>query len=215
MYKKFFNNKFIVVEGIEGAGKKHACLLIKQILKMNGIKNVISIREPGSTAIAEKIRILIKEQHYKEKIINITELLLIYAARTQLIETIVKPALKKGKWIISDRHDLSSFAYQGGGSGISSKTISKIRKICLKNFYPDLTVYLDVDPEIGLKRAFSRGNVDRIEKKNINFFIRTRERYLELISKNPKSITINANKNLYIVQQTILKKIKKWLKIQT
>ncbi|CAL4323104.1 Thymidylate kinase [Buchnera aphidicola (Eriosoma lanigerum)] len=211
MYKKNYHNKFIVVEGIEGAGKNHACSFIKKILENYGIKKIISIREPGSTPLAEKIRTLIKDKNIKEKIINKTELLLLYAARIQLVETIIKPKLKTGTWIISNRHDMSSFAYQGGGSRINTSFILKLRKMCLNNFYPDLTVYLDVEPKVGLKRAFSRGSTDRIEQKHLNFFIRTRNRYLQLINKNPKSIFINANYNIKTVEQNIFKKIKIWL----
>ncbi|XRX42804.1 MAG: dTMP kinase [Buchnera aphidicola (Eriosoma harunire)] len=208
------NNKFIVVEGIEGAGKHNACLYIKHILTLYGIKNIISVREPGSTDLAEKIRKLLKTEYQTEIVMNKTELLLMYAARLQLVENVIKPALKKGYWVIGDRHDMSTFAYQGGGCQIKKKHITYLRKMCLKNFYPDLTIYLDVNPTVGLNRAYHRSTLDRIEKKNIDFFIRTRKKYLELIKNNTKSITINANYNEKIVKKMIFKKINTWIQQQ-
>ncbi|MCW5196602.1 dTMP kinase [Buchnera aphidicola (Pemphigus obesinymphae)] len=205
------NGKFIVVEGIEGSGKTNSCLLISKILKKNNIKNIICVRQPGSTPISEKIRCLIKKNH-KEKLINTSELLLMYAARIQLVENIIKPALKKGTWVISDRHDLSSFAYQGGGGNIDTKKIFKLHKILLGKFQPHLTFYLDVDPKIGLQRVHARGNPDRIENNKLIFFIRTREKYLELIKSNPNIITINTNQNIEIVRKILQKKLKNWLK---
>ncbi|CAL4322877.1 dTMP kinase [Buchnera aphidicola] len=205
------NGKFIVVEGIEGSGKTNSCLLISKILKKNNIKNIIYVRQPGSTPISEKIRSLIKKNH-KEKLINTSELLLMYAARIQLVENIIKPALKKGTWVISDRHDLSSFAYQGGGGNIDIKKIFKLHKILLGKFQPHLTFYLDVDPKIGLQRVYARGVPDRIENNKLIFFIRTREKYLELVKSNPNIITINTNQNIEIVKEILQKKLKNWLK---
>ena len=135
-----------------------------------------------------------------------------YAARIQLIENIIKPALKKGIWVISDRHYLSSFAYQGGGSNIDIKNILMLHKMLLEDFCPNLTFYLDVDPKIGLKRVYTRGVPDRIEKNTLNFFTRTRKKYLELVRSDPNIITINSNQKIEIVKQILEKKLKKWLK---
>lgn len=93
-----------------------------------------------------------------------------YAARIQLVKTIIKPALKNGKWVISDRHDLSSLAYQGGGLGIKKTIITKLQSFFLEDFIPDLTVYLDVSPKIGLKRALKRNPLDLIESRSLQFF---------------------------------------------
>ncbi|AWH90441.1 dTMP kinase [Buchnera aphidicola (Melanaphis sacchari)] len=204
-------NKFIVIEGLEGAGKSHACLYIKKILKKCNIEKIILVRQPGSTKISEKIRNLIKKNSYSEKLTNEAELLLIYAARIQLVETIIKPALKNGMWVISDRHDLSSLAYQGGGLGIKKKLIMQLKNLFLKNFNPDLTIYLDVNPKIGLQRALKRNSLDRIESRSLKFFYKTRKAYLKNIKLDNKSIKINANFNIKIVMKTVKKQILNWL----
>lgn len=135
-----------------------------------------------------------------------------YAARIQLVENVIKPALKKGMWVISDRHHLSSFAYQGGGSNIDTRNIFILHKMLLGNFHPHLTFYLDVNPKIGLQRVYARGVPDRIEKNKLNFFIRTRKKYLELVKSDPNVITINGNQQIKIVKQKLQKKLKKWLR---
>lgn len=208
-------NKFIVIEGLEGAGKTHACIYIKNVLytKYN-IKNILLVRQPGSTKISEIIRKLIKNKTYSENMTKETELLLMYAARIQLIKTKIKPALNKGIWVISDRHDLSSLAYQGGGLGIKKVIIHQLKLLFLNDFTPDLTIYLDVCPKIGLKRALKRNALDAIESRSLEFFKRTRKTYLKYIKLDKKSITINANENLHIVNKNIKKNISIWLKKQ-
>ncbi len=106
------NAKFIVVEGLEGAGKSTAIAAIKETLSQHGISNIVNTREPGGTVLAEKMRALVKEEHEGEVLQDMTELLLIYAARVQLVENVIKPALDKGHWVVGDRHDMSSQAYQ-------------------------------------------------------------------------------------------------------
>ncbi|MGP1931901.1 MAG: dTMP kinase, partial [Arsenophonus sp. ET-DL12-MAG3] len=114
---------YIVIEGLEGAGKTTIIKTIAEILSKIGVTKIEFTREPGGTPLAEKLRQLIKNNIVNEKITNKAELLMIYAARIQLIENIIKPALKSGRWVIGDRHDLSSQAYQGGGRELSSKLI--------------------------------------------------------------------------------------------
>ncbi|QFQ32524.1 dTMP kinase [Buchnera aphidicola (Aphis fabae)] len=206
-------NKFIVIEGLEGAGKTHACTCVKNILKNHNIKNIILVRQPGSTPIGEEIRKLIKT-YYTEKITKETELLLIYAARMQLVKTIIQPALNRGDWVISDRHDLSSLAYQGGGLGINENIINQLKNLLLGDFIPDLTLYLDVMPEIGLQRALKRSSLDRIEKRSLTFFKKTRKSYLNNIKSDKKIIKINANLDITNVTQNIKKQLLKWLQKQ-
>ncbi len=95
---------------------------------------------------------------------------MLYAARVQLVETVIKPALARGAWVVGDRHDLSSQAYQGGGRGIDPQLMATLRDAVLGDFRPDLTLYLDVTPEVGLKRARARGELDRIEQESLDFF---------------------------------------------
>lgn len=207
-------NKFIVIEGLEGSGKTHACLFIKKTLKERNIRNIILVRQPGSTPIAEKIRKLIKNEFQIEEFEKETELLLMYAARIQLVKKIILPALKAGKWVISDRHDLSSFAYQGGGLGIKKKIIQQLRSLFLGDFMPDLTIYLDVYPKIGLKRALQRKKLDRIEHRSLKFFKKTRTSYLNNIKLDKKVIKIDANLNITSVTENIKIQILKWLQKQ-
>lgn len=205
--------KFIVVEGIEGSGKTTICKkIIKKILYQHNITNTIYVREPGSTPLSEKIRHLLKfENNINEKISNETELLLFYAARMQLINNIVKPKLKKGIWVIGDRHILSSFAYQSVKKNTNINVISSLNSLFLKNFYPNITFYLDVIPEIGLNRIKNRINIDRIEKKNIKFFHNVRNNYLKLIKTYPKIIKINANYDKKTVHTSFKSKFHSWL----
>ncbi|MGP1958109.1 MAG: dTMP kinase [Arsenophonus sp.] len=202
---------YIVIEGLEGAGKTTIIKTIAEILSKIGVTKIEFTREPGGTPLAEKLRQLIKNNIVNEKITNKAELLMIYAARIQLIENIIKPALKSGRWVIGDRHDLSSQAYQGGGRELSSKLIKMLRNNILGDFRPDLTLYLDIEPLLGLKRVRNRGELDRIEKESLVFFKATRKRYLELADKDDSIITINANKSLEVVQKNIRYVLENWL----
>ena len=131
------------------------------------------------------------------------ELLLMYASRVQLVENRIKPALAKGIWVVGDRHDLSSQAYQGGGRGIDPGLIGQIKQAVLGDFAPDLTLYLDISPEVGLERARSRGALDRIEQEQISFFERTRGRYLELAKADPRIHIIDASRSEAEVAEAI------------
>jgi dTMP kinase len=184
------NGKFIVVEGLEGAGKSSVIGLIVDALKNAG-KSVEQTREPGGTPMAEAIRDCVKHD-WDEQVSEETELLLMYAARVQLLTNRIYPALESGVWVVGDRHDLSSQAYQGGGRGVSPDTMSAISHIALKGFKPDLTIYLDVEPAIGLERARGRGELDRIEQSGIAFFERTRKRYLALANDDDSIQIVDA-----------------------
>lgn len=196
-------SKFIVVEGIEGAGKSTAITHVKTFLNARNI-NYILTREPGGTDMAEDIRDIIKCTYDKETIYGETEVLLLYAARLQLVNNVIKPALVDNKWVIADRHDLSTIAYQSGGRGLEHRFITKIKQAVLGDFSYDLCLYLDVEPELGLQRALQRGKLDRIEQENIEFFNRVRLKYLELAKLDKKIIVINANKSEQEVKQSIL-----------
>lgn len=193
--------KFIVVEGLEGAGKTTAINIIKLWLQQRDI-TFIATREPGGTPLAEKIRALVKDIQ-QEPVAAETELLLMYAARVQLLSTVIRPALEQNKWVLADRHDLSSRAYQGGGRQISDKLINTIREAVLGDTRPDLTLYLDIDPAIGLERAKARGELDRIELEQLAFFQRTRQKYLDIAATDNTIVVIDASLPLPQVQQAI------------
>ncbi|MBL4280202.1 dTMP kinase [Vibrio fluvialis] len=205
------NSKYIVVEGLEGAGKSTAIQAVVETLHDHGIDNITRTREPGGTVLAEKMRALVKEEHEGEVLQDMTELLLMYAARVQLVENVIKPALKQGQWVVGDRHDMSSQAYQGGGRQIARETMRSLKQTTLGAFKPDFTLYLDIDPKVGLERARGRGELDRIEKMDISFFERTRERYLELAAADDSVVTINAEQTIEQVTHDIKQALENWL----
>ncbi|HDL5700350.1 TPA: dTMP kinase [Mannheimia haemolytica] len=203
--------KFIVIEGLEGAGKTTAHQVILKELEQAGVTDVVMTREPGGTPLAEKLRHLIKHET-EEPVTDKAELLMLYAARVQLVENVIKPALAEGKWVLGDRHDMSSQAYQGGGRKLDRHLLETLKESVLGTFEPDLTIYLDLDPVIGLERARGRGELDRIEQQSLDFFYRTRERYLELTQHNDKAVIINAEQPIEQVTADIQQAIRNWLK---
>ena len=206
--------KFIVIEGLEGAGKSTAIQQVMDVLANNGIANITATREPGGTPLAEQMRTLVKEGHPDEPLTDMAELLLLYAARSQLVENVIKPALAKGDWVVGDRHDMSSQAYQGGGRGFDRDVMMRLRDTVLGDFRPDFTIYMDIDPVLGLERARGRGELDRIEQMNIDFFHRARARFLELSENDPSVVIIDASQSLEKVTQDIQAALIQWLEQQ-
>lgn len=198
--------RFIVIEGLEGAGKSTAIQTVANFLKhrlRESSHQLVQTREPGGTPMAEEIRNLVKAPRH-ETVSSTTELLLMYAARAQLLENVIRPALQRGDWVLADRHDLSSRAYQGGGRQISDSMIDPIRQVVLNGLVPDLTLYLDIDPVIGLARASARGDLDRIEQEQLAFFQRTRQRYLAIAAQDSSIVVIDASQPLEQVQQALM-----------
>lgn len=204
--------KFIVIEGLEGAGKTTAIKTVASVLTEYGVNDQVMTREPGGTKLAESIRQLIKHGVDGELLNATAELLMFYAARVQLVESVIKPALRQGKWVIGDRHDLSTQAYQGGGRQLDQTFIVMLKKMVLGDFNPDLTFYLDLPPELGLERAKQRGKLDHFELQSVDFFRKTRDRYLELAKNNGSIIIIDAAKSLDQVTLQIKKALSSWLK---
>lgn len=194
--------RFIVIEGLEGAGKTTAISTVRQWLENRG-HPVVQTREPGGTPLAEQIRTLVKSVQ-TEQVAPETELLLMYAARVQLLSQVIRPALLRGDWVLADRHDMSSRAYQGGGRMLDAQLIDSIRQAVLGQTTPDFTLYLDIDPVIGLERARVRGELDRIEQEQLAFFQRTRARYLEIAKSEPNITIIDASRTVAEVQQQII-----------
>lgn len=207
-------SKFIVIEGLEGAGKTTARDVVVDTLRSLGIEDIVFTREPGGTPLAEKLRDLFKLGVDDDKPTVKAEVLMLYAARVQLIETVILPALARGAWVVGDRHDLSSQAYQGGGRGIDAELMRSLRDTVLGDFCPDLTLYLDLPPALGLQRASARGELDRIEKEALPFFERTRERYLSLVAEDSRIKTIDASQSLEKVSTLIHQTLLQWFEAQ-
>ena len=204
------SGKFIVIEGLEGAGKSTAVAILTQSIQASG-HTVINTREPGGTAMAEAIRDVVKHDWLDENVTVEAELLLMYAARVQLVENVILPNLKKGYWVLGDRHDMSSQAYQGGGRQIDQNMLESLRAITLKDFRPDFTLYMDVEPKEGLKRAKGRGKLDRIEQEDLSFFERARERYLLLAKQDRNCVVINTMQSMQAVHTDVELAIKQFL----
>lgn len=173
--------KFITFEGGEGVGKSTQSKLFVEKLNENNIKAVWS-REPGGCEDAEEIRKLIISGS-ANRWDGITELLLIYAARRVHTEKKIKPLLRDGITVVSDRYFDSSLAYQGFGHNIPIENIETIRKIVLEDFQPDLTIFLDMDTEEALKRTDKRGDKNRFEDMDLEFHKRVKNGFNYIISK--------------------------------
>lgn len=172
--------KFITLEGIEGAGKSTAIKHIKHFLTEQGI-TLVTTREPGGTDIAERIRsvlVMPAAEAEVETLTPITELLLFFAARAQHIEHVIRPALARGEWVLSDRFTDASFAYQGAGRVIPIETVALLEQ-WVGNCQPDCTLLLDLPVELGMSRLKNRHVIDRIEAERHEFFEKVRQCYLE------------------------------------
>ena len=202
--------KFITLEGGEGVGKTTNLQYITQLLTSRGIDFVVT-REPGGTRLAENIRTLLLGDH-EEEVSEMTELLLIFAARAQHLSKVIMPALAAGKWVVSDRFTDATYAYQGGGRGLNEQTIAQLERIVQGDLRPDLTLVLDLAPEIGLERARKRAALDRFEREKLEFFSRVRETYRQRAMLEPKRcIVIDASQPLDQVQHDILEALERVL----
>ena len=198
---------FITLEGIEGAGKSSLILKIKEYLENKGRK-VECVREPGGTPVAEQFRNILKTARTDEDICDRCELLLMYAARAQLVNTKIKPALEKGIDVICDRHDLSAIAYQGGGRGMDLNLIKSAKNIAIGDFKPNLTLLLDLSPKVGMSRVVKRGALDRFEMSKYDFFERVRQSYLDYAYEHKDEVVIiNAEDPFEIVVENALEAI--------
>lgn len=202
--------KFITLEGGEGVGKSTNLTFIKEYLEGAG-KEIIVTREPGGTGIGEEIRNLLLE-HRKESMSESVELLLMFASRAQHLQQLILPALKQGKWVLCDRFTDATYAYQGGGRGLKTGSIKILEDFIQKGVKPDCTFLLDAPIEIGLHRASQRGELDRFESEEKQFFQRVREAYLERArAEQERFQVIDASQPLAMVQQAIAINLKRLL----
>lgn len=168
--------KFITLEGTEGVGKSTNLAAMVDWLNTHNIA-FVQTREPGGTPLAEELRELLLSP--REESVNAkAELLMVFAARAQHIETLIKPALERGDWVLSDRFTDATYAYQGGGRGLPISLIESLETLVQEGLQPDCTILLDLAPEIGMQRALQRGDLDRFETEKMDFFEKVRAAYL-------------------------------------
>lgn len=195
--------QFITLEGGEGVGKTTNLDFVRNHLKAHGLEVVVT-REPGGTELAEKIRELLLRPS-DEPITEMTELLLIFAARAQHIARVILPALEQGKWVLCDRFVDATFAYQGGGRGLSIPLIEQLEAMVVNGLKPDLTLLLDLPVAEGMARARARSALDRFEQEKLEFFELVRATYLNRAAADPARIkVIDATPVLSEVQAQIV-----------
>lgn len=193
---------FISFEGVEGAGKTTNINYIAEKIEKAGY-DIVLTREPGGTKLSEAIRELLISKDYPEMHIN-TELLMMFAARSEHLNQVILPAIKSGKWVLCDRFTDATYAYQGAGRGIAEATINTLENLVQGSLKPDYTFLFDLEAEIGLSRAKNRGETDRFEQQHIDFFNKVRNKYLEMAQNNTNRYRIvNAQYDLQTVQKQI------------
>jgi len=199
--------KYISCIGLEGAGKSTVIAVITKFLNDKGI-DVIRVREPGGTPIAETLRDIVKSKDHDEELDAISEALLIYAGRNQLINNRVVPALNAGKVVLTDRCYACGDAYQGSGGGASVRLLNILKEeaVAVK---PDLHIYLDVPPAVGLARVDERGERDRFEENDLSFFEKAREGYLKFCNEN-NAIVVDATQSQEDVSNDVLRELSKY-----
>ncbi|HEY5603414.1 MAG TPA: dTMP kinase [Gammaproteobacteria bacterium] len=194
--------KFITLEGSEGAGKSTAMQAVQAWATQSGL-DFVTTREPGGTPLAEKIRDLLLDKNHAA-MADDAELLLMFAARAQHINELIKPALAAGRWVICDRFTDATYAYQGGGRGIATERIAQLEQWVQGGLRPDLTLLLDLPVEQGLARVGQRGGLDRFELEKAGFFARVRAVYLDRAKQFPGQYRIiDASQSVDAVRQQI------------
>lgn len=182
------SGKFITLEGGEGAGKTTCLKHVEQRIKEAGIELCVT-REPGGTRSGEKIREILLDRGNFD-ILDDTELMLMFAARSQHLHELIRPALAADTWVLCDRFTDATYAYQGGGRGILNERIAILEEWVQQGLKPDLTLLLDLPVEIGLKRAGLRSTPDRFESENVSFMERMRSAYLEIAGSEPERVKV-------------------------
>ena len=201
--------RFITIEGGEGAGKSTAQAFLAEKLAAKGI-TVLQTREPGGTPLAEAIRrnLLSVEG---EAPVEMTELLLVFAARAQHLAKVIEPALARDEWVLCDRFTDATYAYQGAGRGMSVEQINKLEELVQGDRRPDTVVLMDMPPEIGLQRAKARGTLDRFEQEAQAFFERVREGYLHRAKvDSERYVIVDAAETLPQVRDALASVAARW-----
>jgi len=186
--------RFITLEGGEGSGKTTQAALLGETLAKAGLQTRV-VRSPGGTAVAEKLRTILKTREPGEELASETELLLFGACHSQMVETLLKPELERGTCIISDRFVDSTKVYQGYARGLDIRMLDEINRFACRGVMPDLTIVLDLDPELGMRRSTGRVaraefENDRFDSETLAFHTAVRNGFLELARQEPRRIKI-------------------------
>ncbi len=206
---------FVVFEGPDGSGKTTQIRLLDRALCSRGL-SVVCTREPGGTPIAEQIRTVLHDLE-NQAMLPMTEALLYSAARAQHVNQVIRPALERGDFVISDRYAASTMAYQGYGHGLDLDKLRVITDFATGGLVPDLLIYLDLDVTIGLQRKLrdqeaGRGEWNRMDQQDIAFHRRVREGYLEMARQDPDHwLVIDATQPVMIIQEMILDRLEAFL----
>lgn len=180
--------RFITFEGGDGCGKSTQIRILSEKLKAAGLE-VFELREPGSTTISEKIRELLLDPS-NSKMLPRCELLLYEAARAQLVEEVIRPALARGAWVVCDRYADSTYAYQAGGRDLDEDLVIDANALGTGGLWPDLTIVLMLNPEDALERATAEAAPDRMEQEGVAFQQRVTEAYVQLSKKETERVKI-------------------------
>jgi dTMP kinase len=193
------DSKFITLEGVDGAGKSTCINFIKRYLADKNLESVFT-REPGGTLLGEKLReILLHDEINPE-----TETLLMFAARSEHVQQVIKPNLQSGLNVISDRFTDATYAYQSGGKYVEMKKITILKNWVHEDLKPDLTLLFDLPIDVSLSRLKINGNLDKFEKQEADFHIRIKDSYLALAKKEPNRFeVIDSNQNINNIQKDI------------
>jgi len=179
---------FITFEGGEGAGKSTMVRRATEWFRTRG-HEVVQTREPGGTALAEKIRSIVLDQQ-NGTLCATAELLLLFASRAQHLDELIRPALARGETVVCDRFTDATFAYQGAGRGMSAEVIANLQQLVHGDLQPHLTLLLDLPAQLGRERISGRGMADRIEQESMEFFSRVRQSYLQRAAAEPNRFAV-------------------------
>lgn len=200
--------RFITIEGGEGTGKSTNVDLVRDVLERRGF-DVLATREPGGTPLAEEIRsVLLKPRD--EAVDPMAETMLIFAARAQHVAKVIEPALRAGRWVVSERFTDSTFAYQAGGRGVDPEVVARLAELAHPGLWPDLTLYLDASADAAMTRIATR-SLDRFERERRDFFERVRETYAARVREQAHVVCIDASRDLASVQREIVDAVERFL----
>lgn len=204
------SGRFITLEGGEGAGKSSCQQAAVEVLRGAGLP-VLETREPGGTALSEALRQLLLDPAMG-RVEARAELLMVFAARSQHLQESIRPALAAGTWVVCDRFTDASFAYQGGGRGLPEEAIGWLEAFVQQGLQPDLTLLLDVAPELGLERATGNRTADRFEREELDFYGRVRAAYLRRAEADPDRFrVIDAGRPLDAVADAVRNEVARFV----